>query len=161
MMKILLAIDGSSCSEAVVEAVATRIWSPDTRVRIITVVETPFVPVSEKEGYYAQFQETTEKAAHNKGQAVIDKAVASILSGENKALRITAKVLKGSPSQIILYEAEQWDADLIFVGSHGYTAAEQAYLGSVSQVVATHAKCSVEIVRRKKRSEPEAPPEVK
>jgi nucleotide-binding universal stress UspA family protein len=47
-------------------------------------------------------------------------------------------------------EAEEWDADLIVVGSHGYQSWERMLLGSVSQSVAAHAECSVEIVRCKK-----------
>lgn len=61
----------------------------------------------------------------------------------------------GSPKQVILDEAESWVADLIIVGSHGYGAWDRFLLGSVSNAVATHAKCSVEIVRRKQISESE------
>jgi nucleotide-binding universal stress UspA family protein len=48
---------------------------------------------------------------------------------------------------MILDEAERWGADLIVVGSHGYRAWERFLLGSVSQAVVSHAKCSVEVVR--------------
>src|SRR5579883_1346341 len=47
----------------------------------------------------------------------------------------------------ILDEAAQWGADLIFVGSHGRHGLDRFLLGSVSEAVATHAKCSVEVVR--------------
>jgi nucleotide-binding universal stress UspA family protein len=50
---------------------------------------------------------------------------------------------------VILDEAESWGADLIVVGSHGYRAWERFLLGSVSQSVVSHAKCSVEVVRCK------------
>jgi nucleotide-binding universal stress UspA family protein len=61
---------------------------------------------------------------------------------------ITSKVLPGSPRSAILEEAERWKADLIVVGSHGYGAWQRLVLGSVSQAVVLHAKCSVEVVRR-------------
>jgi hypothetical protein len=48
---------------------------------------------------------------------------------------------------VILDEAERWGADLIVVGSHGYRAWERFLLGSVSQAVVSHAKCSVAVVR--------------
>lgn len=38
-MKILLAIDGSSCSEAAVEEAATRPWPVGSQARVISVVE--------------------------------------------------------------------------------------------------------------------------
>ena len=39
------------------------------------------------------------------------------------------------------------DADLIVVGSHGHHGIERFLLGSVSEGVALHAKCSVEVIR--------------
>jgi nucleotide-binding universal stress UspA family protein len=63
------------------------------------------------------------------------------------ALQVSTEVLTGSPKRRIVEEAEGWGADLIVVGSHGYKSWERMLLGSVSQVVAAHAACSVEIVR--------------
>ena len=48
---------------------------------------------------------------------------------------------------MILDVAEEWGADLIVVGSHGYRALKRFLLGSVSHSVVSHAKCSVEVVR--------------
>jgi nucleotide-binding universal stress UspA family protein len=56
----------------------------------------------------------------------------------------------GAPHRRIVEVADEWGADLIVVGSHGYRMWERVLLGSVSQSVATHAKCSVWIVREKK-----------
>jgi nucleotide-binding universal stress UspA family protein len=39
---------------------------------------------------------------------------------------------------------------LIVVGSHGYRGYKRFLLGSVSQAIATQAKCSVEIVRARR-----------
>ena len=55
----------------------------------------------------------------------------------------------GPVVDIIMQEAEKFNADLIVVGSHGGGAIERFLLGSVSQAVALHAKCSVEIVRNR------------
>jgi nucleotide-binding universal stress UspA family protein len=56
-------------------------------------------------------------------------------------------MLKGYPKQVILDDAERWEADLIVVGSHGRRGLTRLLLGSVSQAVAAHAGCCVEIVR--------------
>ncbi len=45
--------------------------------------------------------------------------------------------------------AKSWPADLIVMGSHGRRGFEKALLGSVSEAVAMHAPCSVEIIRIK------------
>ena len=42
----------------------------------------------------------------------------------------------------------------VVVGSHGYGAWQRFLLGSVSQSVVSHAKCSVEVVRCQKDQEP-------
>ena len=46
-------------------------------------------------------------------------------------------------------EATEWPADLIVLGSHGYTGLKRWLLGSVAQSVVAHASCSVEVVRGK------------
>ena len=56
-------------------------------------------------------------------------------------------MIDGSPKQVIVEQAEQWGADLIVVGCHGFGPVKRFLLGSVSQAVAVHAPCSVEIVR--------------
>jgi nucleotide-binding universal stress UspA family protein len=43
--------------------------------------------------------------------------------------------------------ADLWNADLIVVGSHGRRGFDRYVMGSVSESVALHAHCSVEVVR--------------
>jgi nucleotide-binding universal stress UspA family protein len=58
-------------------------------------------------------------------------------------------VRQGDPRTVIIDEAKAWSADLIVVGSHGYTGIKRLLLGSVAQSVVSHAPCSVEVVRPK------------
>jgi nucleotide-binding universal stress UspA family protein len=66
-------------------------------------------------------------------------------------------VRRGDPRSVILEEAKEWDADLIVVGSHGYTGIKRLLLGSVAQSVVSHAPCSVEVVRQKTENENPGP----
>ena len=68
-------------------------------------------------------------------------------------LEIVTEIKDGHAKDVILNEAEKWGADLIVLGSHGYSGFERFLLGSVSHAVATHAHCSVEIVRQKPHAE--------
>ena len=77
----------------------------------------------------------------------IDKALAQFDTDAEALLAIEGGILSGQPQAIILDEAEKWEADLIVLGLHGMSGAEQLLLGSVSQAVVVHARCSVEIVR--------------
>jgi nucleotide-binding universal stress UspA family protein len=61
-------------------------------------------------------------------------------------------VREGDPRSAIVDEAEEWEADLIVVGSHGRTGLSRWLLGSVAQAVVGHAPCSVEVVRRRPAS---------
>jgi len=60
---------------------------------------------------------------------------------------LTAAVEEGDPKSKILDTARDWDADLIVLGSHGRKGLQHFLMGSVSEAVARHAECSVEIVR--------------
>ena len=80
-------------------------------------------------------------------EAVIGKAIEKLESRPNPNLKISREIMKGLAKDVILTQAEQWDADLVLVGSHGYHGLKRLVLGSVSQTIASHGKCSVEIVR--------------
>jgi len=86
------------------------------------------------------------------GRSVENTARAISRFGEiaGERTEIAAKTIKGDPKIAILDEAERWGADLIVVGTHGYTSMQRLWLGSVSRAVVSHAKCSVEIARRRK-----------
>jgi nucleotide-binding universal stress UspA family protein len=146
-MKILLATDGSKHSESMIEEVASRPFPPNTQVRIISAYQktqliSAMGPMGVSQEYYAEVDHYALKTAKNSTEFA-----ANILRKKNPSLTITTVVIEGSPKSVILEEAETFGADLIVVGSHGYGGLGRFLLGSVSQAVALHAKCSVEIVR--------------
>jgi nucleotide-binding universal stress UspA family protein len=149
-MRILLAIDGSSFSDAAVNEVALRPWPLASELRIISVVEPPLLPTVETWVPPDNYYEALEAAAEDQARATVEKATEAIGRAQGDHLKVTAEIISGHPRHVIVDEAEQWEADLIVVGSHGYTGLTRLWLGSVSQAVASHAKCSVEIVRSKK-----------
>ncbi|HEU4508877.1 MAG TPA: universal stress protein [Pyrinomonadaceae bacterium] len=144
-MKILLAIDGSPCSDAAVAEVARRPWPEGSSVKILTAIETPMPPTPETWAVPVTYFEEMDAALRKQGQNIVDRAVQKLTS--NRTLRVDAILAPGSPRSVILDEAENWNADLIVMGSHGYGALKRFLLGSVSQAVVSHAKCSVEVVR--------------
>lgn len=150
-MKILLAIDGSTCSQAAVREVARRQLPAGSHVRVISVVEMRGPLTSEPRVLSADFFEEVERIEHNQARNTIERAARELReAGEKQQLRMTAEVLVGSPKRVIVEEAERWGADLIVVGSHSYRSWERMLLGSISLAVAMHAECSVEIVRERK-----------
>ena len=145
-MKILLAIDGSPCSDAAVDEVARRPWPQGSSLKIINVLEIPIPPMPQPWGLPASYFEEIEAALRTHGKNIIDEALRRVET--NNALLPTSTLVPGSPRAAILDEAESWGADLIVLGSHGYSAWKRLLLGSVAQAVVSHASCSVEVVRR-------------
>ncbi|MEO8563958.1 MAG: universal stress protein [bacterium] len=151
-MRILLAVDGSGHSDAAVHEVASRPLPAHSEVRIISVHETTyFPPVLPGEGMSVGLYLDTETAARERAQTAVDSAAATLRAGDTcHHLTVTTGVPAGSAKRLILEEADALGADLIVVGSHGHGHFERFLLGSVSQAVALHATCSVEIVRSPK-----------
>ena len=147
-MKILLAVDGSECSEAAAHEVGRRPWPEHSEVKVLSVVE-PFVtPMAEAWALPDDYWEEADKAAREHAGAVVDKAISALSGKRPDVLTVTSEIVRGYPRDSILSEAERWGADLIVLGSHGYSGMKKLWLGSVSQAVASHAKCSVEIARK-------------
>lgn len=146
-MKILMATDGSPCSDAALKEVCSRAWPPGTQVKVIEVVHVQFPcflpPVLVEEAICDRLLADQMKlASENVARA------ARLIQDRVPGLHVSTDVVEGFPKKAIVEEAERWGADLIVVGSHGYGPAGRFVLGSVSHAVAMHAPCSVEIVRK-------------
>jgi nucleotide-binding universal stress UspA family protein len=149
-MKILLAVDGSPCSDAAVEAVSRRPWPEGSSVKVLSAFElpTPLAPLTpEAWSLPLNYFEEMDVALRKQAQSIVNQALEKLKSTLDKTIAIDGQCIPGPPRTVILDEAETWGADLIVVGSHGYRAWERFLLGSVSHSVVSHAKCSVEVVR--------------
>ena len=150
-MKILLAVDGSSFSKAAVEELHKMTLTSHTEICIINVYEYPAMLGPElmaTGGNLNNYFEEFISGAKKLGSKIVSEA-SDVLKSKNEALTITTTVVSGLPKSAILEKAEDWKADLIVVGSQGQGALSRLLLGSVSQYLATHAKCSVLIARDK------------
>ena len=146
-MRILLAVDGSTCSEAAVDEVGTRPWPSNSEFKIVSAFQVPMTQTPEVWALNATYYNEMEKALSAQAQRVVDSSVSQLKMALGQSANVTGQILAGPPSSAILEEAERWEANLIVVGSHGYGTWHRLVLGSVSQAVVLHAKCSVEVVR--------------
>jgi nucleotide-binding universal stress UspA family protein len=150
-MRVLVAVDGSEFSKAVINEVTSRVWPAHTEIRVITAFELPLTPTTELWALPPDYFERLDRAARERAEAIKDEAVIKLAGSLDPSIKITGNILPGPPRSVILEEADRWDADLIVIGSHGYGAWQRFLLGSVSQAVVSHAKCSVEVVRRREQ----------
>jgi nucleotide-binding universal stress UspA family protein len=146
-MRILLATDGSECSDVAVAEVATGRWPADSELLVVSVVEAPLTIAPDTwvlpPGYYDEIA----TALNERAEAAMQTAAARIREAQGSSLAVATRLLTGNPRSAIVEASEEWGADLVVVGSHGYRGFERFLLGSVSQAIAHSAPCSVEIVR--------------
>ena len=150
-MNILIAIDESPYSKAALDAVLERPWAAGTKFNVITVVE-PFHP--EYAGWqtnYVPLAMEAQKEISQSANLLIEEARAA-LSRAFGADNVLGEVHEGYIKERILEISRDWPADLIVVGSHGRRGFTKFLLGSVSEAIASHANCSVEIVRLKENA---------
>jgi nucleotide-binding universal stress UspA family protein len=152
-MEILLAVDGSEYSMAAVEEAARTPWPDGSVVKIVSVTEIPLPTTPWAMPMPTNSYEEWERVFEERADANVAQAMARFGEIAGSQTEMIAKTLKGDAKAAILDEAEHWDADLIIIGTHGYNALERFWLGSVSRAVLSHAKCSVEIVRRREAGE--------
>jgi len=145
-MKILVGTDGSNCSEKAMRAVANRPWPAETLVRVISVRE-PIVPAGAMPMAFdpVLMDEVLDRERRRAEDALT--SARQILSSAGLKLCDSSETLFGDPRSVLLAEAKSWGADLVVVGSHGLHGLDRVLLGSVSEAVAMHAHCSVEVIR--------------
>ncbi len=139
-MKILLGIDESKSSGDVLKAVAAQFRTDNTDVRVLHVLQ-PIAPAPpQMAAGYAPELEGLKKPA----QDLVERIAKELRSA---GFKVDTAVEIGDIRETIIDSAAAWRADLIVVGSHGQRGIQRFLLGSVTEFVARHAKCSVEIVR--------------
>jgi nucleotide-binding universal stress UspA family protein len=146
-MKILVAVDGSPFSDAALEEVGRRPWPHNSQFMVVTAFEAPIAATPEVWALPSDYYDQIERSVRMRADSAMETAVAELIVALGPEVEVSGKCVAGSPQRVILDESENWKADLIVVGSHGYPAWERLLLGSVSQAVVSHAKCSVEVVR--------------
>jgi nucleotide-binding universal stress UspA family protein len=145
MMKILLAIDDSKFSEAALRMLVAQNHPRKTTVRVLHVVEpleTPYYP--ELTTPYPTSLGDINKGRKKAGRELVERAVKKVRAA---GFETDGAVRLGHVRTTVVDVAGKWHADLIVVGSHGRKGLTRILLGSVSDYVARHARCSVEIVR--------------
>jgi nucleotide-binding universal stress UspA family protein len=149
-MKILLAIDESPPSYEAVDEVASRSGPTEIIVRVLHAVG-KFVPPAQELWY--DVGGDLDEARH------VIKTRAELEAGQvaeqlrMRGFTVDVAVRDGEPGPAIIEEAQEWDADLIVVGSSGHTGIRRMLEGSVSQYVLDHAPCPVEIVHARQTGE--------
>ncbi len=150
-LRVLLAVDGSEGSRHAVNAMAARPWPAGSEIRVLSAVELGLSVLQaafEIPSLDVTHLESQRAAAMQRTEEIIDLA-RKTLEAAGLTTSESISVLAASPKEIILQEAAAWPADWIVLGSHGSSGLSRFLIGSTSETVATHAPCSVEVIRGK------------
>ena len=146
-VRIIVGIDGSTNSQAALNAVAGRSWPKGTEVRLVAALDTVLcLSLLLRESADMKWFEVSNEDDLISLRQIFEPCADKL---RNVGLIASVELKKGDPKHILIEEAETWQADSIFVGAKGMRGIERLLLGSVSAAVAARAHCSVEVVRPK------------
>ncbi|CAN5268500.1 universal stress protein [soil metagenome] len=141
-MRILLATDTSSCSQAAIESVKRMQYGVNDEIKVVTVIDLfePLLAV-----HQAKAVEQAE---------LYVQSVATSIQENLPDCKVSASALVGYPDQVINETAVGFKADLIVMGSHGRTGLTRFFWGSISRAVLMDSPCAVRIVKMAPPADP-------
>lgn len=141
---ILVPCDFSDCSIAALSHAAALAKLAGSTVVLLHVME-PVRPGFLVEGAVSRQNQGLLREKAGQKLTALAKAHAS-------GVHLGRPLIKaGKPWEVIVATASKAGADLIVLGTHGYTGLKHAVLGSVAERVVRHASCPVLVVRAKSK----------
>ncbi|TWU46690.1 universal stress protein [Rubripirellula reticaptiva] len=141
MRRILLATDGSDSSLNGAKFLAHL---PHDETIELTVVSVLFVPGQDKSNLVGDWIATCLEQERTTAKETY-AAIEAIFTGAD--VRLKSIIRKGRPAETIVSISKEIHAEMVVIGATGHSAVTRMLLGSTSDYVATHAPCSVLVVR--------------
>ena len=141
--QILVGVDGSPESRKALEWAGEEAVRHGSELVALTAYLAPPPPPSSSTVAFQGAINSSEAASEGAKQLLME-TIRDVL-GEEPPVRVQPRVKQGNAVKVLTDLSE--DADLIVVGSRGHGGFAGLLLGSVSQNVAAHAKCTVVVVR--------------
>jgi len=140
-MKILVAVDFFPQTEQVLEIAQRQAAALDAELWLIHAA----APEPAFKGYGAGERSDRKQTAnaYREEHRLIQEAAAA---ARDAGIEATGLLVQGPPAALILRQADELNADMIIVGTHGFGAAMSLLLGSVSRTVLKKARCPVLVV---------------
>lgn len=147
LSRALVAVDGSETGPRVVAAAAGLSLPESTELRLISVLPPREAICAAAPLVWAGF--TGELDAALQGAVLAGEERLRSLAGSLRhgGRHVSAELVRGEPASALVHTVESESVDLLVVGSHGEGGLDRFLLGSVSERVARHARCSVLVAR--------------
>jgi nucleotide-binding universal stress UspA family protein len=152
-MNILIATDGSDYADNAMDFMLRFPFPRNSRMTVLTVVsDIPMLPEE------LELLDESQSQALDEANKRLYEDAEELVACESSRLWEDGwpgetMVRNGNPVDEILRVADEIDADLIVLGSHGAGRATRFLLGSVSDRVLEYATCSVLIVKKPANNE--------
>jgi len=146
-MKVVIAIDDSKYSKAVLETVTNRDWCSDANFLVLNVLAATSPEHLEDMGL--GLDKELKAKLRSKQLQLLEESVSYLKEHLGADAKVHMASAEGHAAESIIKVATDWEADMIILGSHGYTGFTKFVLGSVAESVLLNAPCSVEVVRQK------------
>jgi len=140
---ILIPVDGSKCSDLAVDY--TLNFAKQLTIQKIVVIHV--VNIGQLQSYSGKLGSVYYKLKENLREQAEELLIKIKGKFETNNVPVETKLILGDLPYDIVREASKEQCDLIIMGSRGSGGIESLMLGSVSNYVSKHAKCSVMIVR--------------
>ena len=148
LTRVILGLDGSASARGAEDVVAAWPIFESVPIEIMNVADmglpwTSGLALSAAEPQSGEIEETLEAISAEHRDLCEAAAVRLRAAGR----RVSTRVVDGAPATELIRSAQDRQADLIVVGTHGRTGLARALLGSVARNVMLHAPCSVLVIR--------------
>ena len=144
--KIVVAVDGSESSNKVYDLAAQLTKLSNGKLIIVHVVMSP-LPAGGGGMFY------TDASSINKLRIDMEEAGRMLLQNYSEKstneykIPVETILTRGSPADVIIREANERGAELIVVGSRGFSSAKRFFIGSVPNSVLHHSSIPVLLVK--------------
>ena len=152
--KIMIATDGSTCSEIATEkGIEFARLSGGTVYAVYGVSSASLFSMDRGYSYsmgmnpdFEPMYEAMHEAMNKQGQQAVDYVKSM---GEMKKVNVESVLLDGNPSDELIRYAEEEKMDIIIMGTLGKTGLDRLLMGSVAGNLVRHSKVPVMVVRDK------------
>lgn len=169
-MKILIGYDGSEHSAAALDDLQRAGLPRDSEILVVSVgdllMSSPPIEEAAAEIFTSRRVAAALKHAQTHADRVIKEAegfaaqAVDRLRSQFPGWNVKNRVVTGTPAWELIDAANDWEADLVIVGSQGHSALKRFFLGSVSKRVVTDSRCSVRVARPRVEKDEDAPPRI-
>ena len=136
--RVLVALDVSPQSRTVLESAATIVASEGAEVRALYVQEPLSEAVISVMSSALGEMESRLADAQESARLEFEELLADFVDSSRTSISIADRVRSGRAGVEILKEAEEWNSDLVVLGTHGHGFIHRLVIGSTSLEVLRH-----------------------